>query len=100
MLVGPGFRGLASLDPLPGCLPWCAVPQIMEDVEVVQLVPTAGEQIVVCQCHRSCCMWRWPAFGVLPLVQLLDKVADMPVASMTGAWGRQCRKLRHPQLLC
>ena len=25
-------------------------------------------------------------FGVLPLVQLLDKVADMPVASMTGAW--------------
>ena len=33
------------------------------------------------------------SFGVLPLVQFLDKVADMPVASMTGAWGRQCRKL-------
>ena len=30
------------------------------------------------------------SFGVLPLVQFLDKVADMPVASMTGAWGRQC----------
>ena len=26
----------------------------MEDVEVVQLVPTAGELIVVCPCHRSC----------------------------------------------
>ena len=76
-----GSRGLASLGPflgapagspgqvkfsggtgsgawhpvtLPGCLPWCAVPQIMEDVEVVQLVPAAGEQIVVFQCHRSC----------------------------------------------
>ena len=23
-------------------------------------------------------------------VQFLDKVADMPVASMTGAWGHQC----------
>ena len=33
------------------------------------------------------------SFGVLPLVQFLDKVADMPVASMTGALGRQCRKL-------
>ena len=32
---------------------------------------------------------------VLPLVQLLDMVADLPVASMTGAWGRQCRKLRY-----
>ena len=38
--------------------------------------------------------------GVLPLVQLLDKVADLLVASMTGAWGRQCRKLRLSQLLC
>ena len=38
--------------------------------------------------------------GVLPQVQFLDKVVDMPVASMTGAWGRQCRKLRHPQLQC
>ena len=45
--------------------------------------------------------WRWPALcGVLPQVQFLDKVVDMPVASMTGAWGRQCRKLRHPQLQC
>ena len=41
------------------------VPQILLDVEVA-------------------------CFGVLPLVQLLDKVADMPVASMSGAWGRQC----------
>ena len=80
-MVGPGFRGLASLGPFlgapagsPGQVKYTggtgsgawhpltpswvpsvvAVPQIMEDVEVVQLVPTAGEQIVVCQCHRSC----------------------------------------------
>ena len=38
-------------------------------------------------------MWKWPPFGVLPQVQFLDKVADTLVASMTGAWGRQCRKL-------
>ena len=37
-------------------------------------------------------MWKWPAFGVLPQVQFLDKVADLPVASMTGALGDQCRK--------
>ena len=24
---------------------------------------------------------------------VLDKAADLPVASMTGAWGRQCRKV-------
>ena len=28
---------------------------------------------------------------MLSLVQFLDKVADLPVASMTGAWGRQYR---------
>ena len=38
-------------------------------------------------------------YGV-PQAQFLDKVVDMPVASMTGAWGCQCRKLRHPQLQC
>ena len=59
---------------------------------MVQLVPTAGEQIVVCQCHRSCGYVEMS--GLLPLVQLLAKVADVPVASLTGAWGRQCRKLR------
>ena len=74
----------------------------MEDVEVVQHVPTAGEQIEVCQCHRSSCRYVEVAslYGVLPQAQFLDKVVDMPVASMTGALGRQCRKLRHPQLLC
>ena len=84
VLVGgwPGFRGLACLGPFLGAPAgspeqvkytggtvsgawhpltpsWVLVrgasaPQIMEDVVVVQLVPTAGEQIVVCQCHRSC----------------------------------------------
>ena len=29
-------------------------------------------------------------FGELPQAQFLDKAADLPVASMTGAWGRQC----------
>ena len=53
----------------------------MEDVEVVQLVVTAGGLIVVCQCHRSCCGVEVASFGVLSLVQFLDKVADMPVAS-------------------
>ena len=71
----------------------------MEVVEVVQHVPSAGELIVVCQCHRSCRYVEVASlYGVLPQVQLLDKVADLPVASMTGAWGRQCRKLWHPQL--
>ena len=51
---GHGVRGLASPDPLLGVIPWCAAPQIMEEVEVIQHVPTAVEQIVVCQCHRSC----------------------------------------------
>ena len=56
-----GVRGLASPDPLLGAIPWCAVPQIMAEVEVIQHVPTAGEQIVECQCHRSCrYTWRWP----------------------------------------
>ena len=47
----------------------------MEDVEVVQLVPTAGEQIVVCQCHRSCA-----STGAVP-----GQGCCLPVASMTGA---------------
>ena len=62
----------------------------MEDVEVVQLVPTAREQIVVSLCHRSC--WyvevasvRRASTGAAP-----GQFADLPVASMTGAWGRQC----------
>ena len=44
---GFGFRGLASPDPLLGAISWCAVPQIMAEVEVIQHVPTADEQIVV-----------------------------------------------------
>ena len=126
---GPGYRGLASLGPFlgapagspgqvkytggtgsgawhpltPSWVPVCgaAAPQIMEAVEVVQHVPTAGVQIVVCQCHRSCWYVEVASFHcVLPQVQFLAKVVDIPVASMTGAWGRQCRKLRHPQLQC
>ena len=128
-MVGPGSRGLASLGPFlgapagspeqvkytggtgsgawhpltPSWVPVCgaAAPQIMEVVEVVQHVPTAGVLIVVCQCHRSYRYVEVASFHcVLPQVQFLDKVVDMPVASMTGAWGRQCRKLRHPQLQC
>ena len=82
-----GFRGLASLGPFlgapagsPGQVKYTGgtgsgawhpltpswVPSVvccstvMEDVEVVQLVPAAGGQIVVCQCHRSCWTWRCP----------------------------------------
>ena len=54
IFFGHGVRGLASPDLLLGAIPWCAVPQIMEDVEVIQHVPTAVEQIVESQCHRSC----------------------------------------------
>ena len=46
-----GVRGLASPDPLLNAIPWCAASQVMEDVEVIQHVPTAMEQIVVFQCH-------------------------------------------------
>ena len=99
-----GGTGSGAWHPLtPSWVPVCdaAAPQIMEVVEVVLLVPTAGEEIVVCQCHRSCRYVEVTSLcGVLPQVQFLDKVGDMPVASMTGAWGRQCRKLRHPQLQC
>ena len=128
-MVGPGSRGLASLGPFLGApagslwqvkytggtgsgawhpltSSWVPVrgasaPQIIQFVEEVQHVPTAGELIVVCQCHRSCRYVEVASlYGVLPQAQFLDKVADMPVASMTGAWGRQCSKLRHPQLQC
>ena len=47
-----GWLGLGSGAWHPLTPSW--VPSVVEDVEVVQLVPTAGEQIVVCQCHRSC----------------------------------------------
>ena len=112
MLQGDGFgsRGLASLGPFlgapagsPGQVKYtggtgsgawhpltsswvlvCGVsaPQIMEVVEVFQHVPSAGEQIVVCQCHRSCRYVEVASLcGVLPQVQFLDKAVDMPVAS-------------------
>ena len=100
-LVGPGFKGLASPDPFLG----------------------AFRGVLY---HRSWKMWRWFSLclllgnrswyasatdhagyvemasfcGAHPQGQFLDKVADLPVASMTGAWGRQCRKLRHSQLQC
>ena len=99
-----GGTGSGAWHPLtPSWVPvrGASAPQIMEAVEVVQHVPTAGELIVVCQCHRSCRYVEVASlYGVLPQAQFLDKVVDMPVASMTGAWGRQCRKLRHSQLQC
>ena len=52
-----GGTGSGAWHPLtPSWVPFRGVPapQIMEDVEVIQHVPTALEQIVVCQCHRSC----------------------------------------------
>ena len=68
-----GSKGLASVGPFlgapasspgqvkrtggtPSWVPFRGVPapQIMEDVDVIQHVPFAVEQIVVCQCHRSC----------------------------------------------
>ena len=45
-----GVRGLAPPDPLRGV----PAPQIMEKLKVIQHVPSAVEQIVVYQCHRSC----------------------------------------------
>ena len=65
----------------PSLVPFRGVPyqKIMEEVEVMQHVPTAGEQIVVCQCHRSCRYVEVASLcGVLLQVQFLDK---MPVAS-------------------
>ena len=49
-----GPRAWHPLDP--SWVPFRGVPapQIMEDVEVIQHVPFAVEQIVVCHCHRSC----------------------------------------------
>ena len=114
-LVVSGFRGLASLGPFlgapagsPGQVKYTGGsgsgawhPLSPSRVPSVVFCTTlgscgggsaralAGGQIVVCQCHRSGCVWKWP-HGVLPLVQFLDKVADMPVASLTGTWGRQC----------
>ena len=114
-LVGLGFRGLASLGPFLGA-PAGSPGQVKNWRYGVRGLASpdpflgafrgmsyhshgscgggsaralAGGQIVVCQCHRSCWVWRWP-HGVLPLVQFLDKVADLPVASLTGTWGRQC----------
>ena len=44
-------------------------------------MPSAGELIVVCQCHRSCPYVEVASlYGVLPQVQFLDKVVDMSVA--------------------
>ena len=116
-MVGPGFRGLASLGPFLGApagssgevkytggtgsgawhpLTPSWVPSVVsfttvvEDVEVVQLVLLLGTDrgMPVPQIMLGV---EVASFGVLPLVQFLDKVADMPVASMTGALGDQCR---------
>ena len=74
----------------------------MEAVEVFQLVPIAGEQIVVCQCHRSCQYVEVASLcGVLPQVQFLDKAVDMPVASNDRCLGLSVQKnCGHPQLQC
>ena len=100
-----GWLGLGSRAWHPLTPSWVpvrgeAAPQIKDAVEVVQHVP-GGELIVVCQCHRSCRYVEVARlFGLLPQVLFLDKVVDLLVASMTGVWGRQCRKLRLPQLQC
>ena len=77
-------------------------------------MPSAGELIVVCQCHRSCRYVEVASLsGVLPQVQFLDKVVDMPVA-MGSPWSfhrftspslwcpvlmaRQCRTCGDPQV--
>ena len=84
-MAGPGSRRLASLRPFLGASTWCVSATDHEAVEVVQHLP-GGELIVVCQCHRSCRYVEVASlFGVLPQAQFLDKVVDMPVASMTGA---------------
>ena len=124
-LVGPGFRGLASLGPFLGA-PAGSPGQVKyywgHGVRgLASPDPFLGAFRGVPH-HRSWKMWRWFSlclllgdrswyasatdhagcgggqFRRLPLVQFLDKVADMPVASMTGAWGRQCRKLWCSQL--
>ena len=81
-----GSKGLASPAPLLGALRRGApAPQIMEAVEVFLLVPAAGGQIVVCQCHRSC---RYVEVEQLvryfPQVQFLDKVDDCPLLCSLG----------------
>ena len=48
---------------------------------MIQHVRTAWEQIVVCQCHRSCRYVEVASLcGILPQVKFLDKAVDMPVA--------------------
>ena len=93
---GHGVRGLASPDSLLG-VPYHRSWKMWRWFSLCLLLG----KIVVCQCHRSCRYVEVASLcGVLPQVQLLDEVADLPVASMTGAWGRQCRKLRLSQLQC
>ena len=94
---GHGVRGLASPDPSWVSFRGVPAPQIMEAVEVFQLVPTAGEQIVVCQCHRSCRSVEVASLcGVLPQVQLLDKAVYMPVASNDKCLGLSVQKTADP----
>ena len=80
-------RGLASPDPFLGAFRGILY-HFMEAVEVVQLVLLLGDRSWYASATDHA-VWRWP-HGVLPLVQFLDKVADLPVASLTGTWGRQC----------
>ena len=48
-------EGPRAWHPLtPSWVPFRGVPAPRKDVVVIQHVPTAVEQIVVCQCHRSC----------------------------------------------
>ena len=92
---GHGVRGLASPDPLLGAIPWCAAPQ----VEVIQHVPIAGDQIVVCQCHRSCRYVEVASLCGDPQLQFSDKAVDMPVASNARCLGLSVQKtVEFPQL--
>ena len=87
-------QGLASPDPFLGASPWCVSTTDHGSCGGGSACAYAGDLIVVCQCHRSCRYVEVASlYGVLPQAQFLDKVVDMPVASMTGALGGQCSKL-------
>ena len=107
-LVVSGFRGLASLGPFLG-----AAAGSPGQVKYTGGTGSgAWHPLTPSRVPQSWKLWRWfslcfcwgtdrgmpvpqimlgmevACFGVLPLVQFLAKVADLPVASLTGAWGR------------
>ena len=89
----------------PSWVPFRSVPapQILEDVEVIQHVPIAVEQIVCIPVPQimpergggtACAVY-------IPQVQFLDKVVAARCCTMTGAWGLTEQKtVKVPQLQC